>query len=63
MSSKVIVLDSNILIRAILGNKVRALITENIEKIDFFTPDVCIADAQNIYHCYLKSDRCLLSLH
>jgi predicted nucleic acid-binding protein len=46
MSSKVIVLDANILIRAILGNKVRTLITENIEKIDFFTPDVCIADAQ-----------------
>ena len=46
MFSKVIVLDANILIRAILGNKVRALITENIEKIDFFTPDVCIADAQ-----------------
>jgi predicted nucleic acid-binding protein len=46
MFSKLIVLDANILIRAILGNKVRALITENIEKIDFFTPDVCIADAQ-----------------
>src|SRR3990167_11093966 len=46
MFSKVIVLDANVLIRAILGNKVRALITENIENIDFFTPDVCIADAQ-----------------
>jgi len=45
-ASKVIVLDANILIRAVLGTKVRALITENIERIDFFTPDVCIADAQ-----------------
>ncbi len=41
MSSKVIVLDANILIRAILGNKVRTLITHN-----FFTPEVCIDDAQ-----------------
>lgn len=41
-----IVLDANILIRAILGNKVRTLITTHIETIDFFTPDVCIIDAQ-----------------
>ena|SRR3990167_8320161 len=46
MSSKLIILDANILIRAILGNKVRTLITDNIERIDFFTPEVCIADAQ-----------------
>lgn len=46
MSSRVIVLDANILIRAVLGNKVRALITGNIERVDFFTPDVCVADAQ-----------------
>ena len=46
MSSKLIILDANILIRAILGNKVRTLITDNIERIDFFTPEVCIADVQ-----------------
>lgn len=46
MTSKVIVLDANIIIRAVLGNKVKTLITDNIEKVDFFTPDVCIADAQ-----------------
>lgn len=46
MTSKLIVLDANIIIRAVLGNKVRTLITENIERVDFFTPDVCIADAQ-----------------
>ncbi len=46
MTSKVIVLDANIIIRAVLGNKVRTLIIENIERVDFFTPDVCIADAQ-----------------
>jgi hypothetical protein len=46
MSSRIIVLDANILIRAILGNKVRTLITTHVETIDFFTPDVCLADAQ-----------------
>ena len=46
MSPKVIVLDANILIRAVLGNKVKTLITANIETVDFFTPDVCLADAQ-----------------
>lgn len=46
MFPKVIVLDANILIRAVLGNKVRTLITANIETVDFFTPDVCLADAQ-----------------
>lgn len=46
MTSKVIVLDANIIIRAVLGNKVRTLITANIERVDFFTPEVCIADAQ-----------------
>jgi predicted nucleic acid-binding protein len=49
MFSKVIVLDANIIIRAILGNKVRTLITDNLERVDFFTPEVCIADA----HKYL----------
>ena len=46
MSPKVIVLDANIIIRAVLGNKVRTLITANIETVDFFTPDVCLADAR-----------------
>jgi predicted nucleic acid-binding protein len=46
MSPRVIVLDANILIRAVLGNKVRTLITEHIETVDFFTPDVCLADAR-----------------
>lgn len=53
-----IVLDANILIRAILGNKVRALITTHIETVDFFTPDVCLADAQK-YLPILFEKRCL----
>ena len=46
MTSKVIVLDANIIIRAVLGTKVRDLIINNSDKIDFFTPEVCIEDAE-----------------
>jgi len=46
MSTRILVLDANILIRAILGNKVRNLITTYTGSVDFFTPDVCVADAK-----------------
>lgn len=46
MSSRILVLDANILIRAVLGNKVRDLLITNRQTIDFFTPDVCWADAK-----------------
>ncbi|MFZ2499684.1 PIN domain-containing protein [Methanosarcina sp.] len=46
MSSRILVLDANILIRAVLGNKVRDLLIINRETIDFFTADVCWADAE-----------------
>lgn len=46
MSSRILVLDANILIRAVLGNKVRDLLITNRETIDFFTADVCWADAE-----------------
>ncbi|TLY48265.1 MAG: PIN domain-containing protein [Gammaproteobacteria bacterium] len=45
MSSHILVLDANILIRAVLGSKVRDLLIANRETTDFFTPDVCWADA------------------
>ena len=41
-----LVLDANILIRAVLGNRVRTLLTTYADVVDFFTPDVCMADAQ-----------------
>lgn len=41
-----LVLDANILIRAVLGNRVRALLTTYAGVVDFFTPDVCMVDAQ-----------------
>lgn len=46
MTSRILVLDANILIRAVLGNKVRDFITTYSGVVDFFTPDVCIMDAQ-----------------
>ena len=46
MSSSMLVLDANILIRAVLGNRVRTLLTTYAGVVDFFTPDVCMADAQ-----------------
>lgn len=46
MSSRPLVLDANILIRAVLGSKVRNLIIGNYERVNFFTPDVCLADAE-----------------
>ncbi len=42
---KCLVLDANILIRAVLGKKVRSLIEQYVENVNFYTPDVCYQDA------------------
>jgi predicted nucleic acid-binding protein len=41
-----IVLDANILIRAVLGKRVRSLIETYAEHVRFFTPDACVSSAQ-----------------
>ena len=46
MSKKAIVLDANILIRAVLGRRVRELILDNADVVQFFAPDVAYADAR-----------------
>jgi hypothetical protein len=43
MSGKALVLDANILIRAVLGKRVRELILENTDGVKFFAPDVAYA--------------------
>lgn len=43
---KALVLDANILIRAVLGKRARELILENAARIKFFAPDVAYADAR-----------------
>jgi len=46
MSKKAIVLDANILIRAVLGRRVRELIVDSAEVVQFFAPDAAYADAR-----------------
>ncbi len=46
MIDRAIVLDANILIRAVLGRKVRELIFAHADKVQFFAPDVAYADAR-----------------
>jgi predicted nucleic acid-binding protein len=46
MSRKALVLDANILIRAVLGHKVRDLIMAYADQIDFFASNDCFEDAR-----------------
>jgi predicted nucleic acid-binding protein len=46
MNNKAIVLDANILIRAVLGKRVLELILTNASTVKFFAPDVAYADAR-----------------
>jgi hypothetical protein len=48
MSGKAIVLDANILIRAVLGQRVRQLLLEYAQNVKFFAPDVAYADAKEV---------------
>lgn len=54
MSSKAIVLDANILIRAVLGRRVRELILESASTVKFFAPDVAYADARKYLPALLE---------
>jgi PIN domain len=46
MSRNAVILDANILIRAVLGRRVREVIVENADVVQFFAPDVAYADAR-----------------
>lgn len=54
MSNKAIVLDANILIRAVLGKRVRELIIENASRVKFFAPDVAYDDARKYLPALLE---------
>lgn len=54
MSGKAIVLDANILIRAVLGKRVRELILDNAATVKFFAPEVAYADARKYLPTLLK---------
>ena len=45
--SKSLVLDANILIRAVLGQKVRKLLEQHAGAVSFCTPATCIAEAEH----------------
>jgi predicted nucleic acid-binding protein len=54
MNNKAIVLDANILIRAVLGKRVRELIVEHAATVKFFAPDVAYADARKYLPALLE---------
>lgn len=54
MSERALVVDANILIRAVLGTRVRTLILENAASVKFFAPDVAYADARKYLPALLE---------
>lgn len=54
MSHKAIVLDANILIRAVLGKRVRELLIDHAGNVKFFAPDVAYADARKYLPALLE---------
>lgn len=54
MNGKAIVLDANILIRAVLGQRVRQLLLEHAATVKFFSPDVAYADARKYLPALLE---------
>jgi predicted nucleic acid-binding protein len=51
---KPIVLDANILIRAVLGQRVRHLIVQHADRVQFFAPDAAYADARKYLPALLE---------
>lgn len=46
MPARPIVLDANILVRAVLGERVPALLAAHSARTDFLTPDIALAEAR-----------------
>lgn len=46
MSGKALVLDANILIRAVLGQRVRRILESHADSISFFIPETAYAEAE-----------------
>ena len=46
MEQKRLVLDANILLRAVFGVRVRSLLETYEDSVSFYTPDVCFSDAR-----------------
>jgi PIN domain len=52
MSKKSLVLDANILIRAVLGRRVLTLIADNAMRVNFFAPDIAWQDARKYFSVF-----------
>jgi predicted nucleic acid-binding protein len=46
MSNRALVLDANILIRAVLGIRVRRILENYADSVSFFVPELALAEAQ-----------------
>ena len=46
MPDKALVVDANILVRAVLGTRTRELIEKYAEDVSFFVPDLALAEAE-----------------
>jgi predicted nucleic acid-binding protein len=47
MPPRTLVLDANMLIRAVLGRRVRQILETYAEDVHFCTPDICVQSAQD----------------
>ncbi len=45
-SRRAVVVDANILIRLVLGTRVRELVLDHLDAVDFFTPQECFDEAR-----------------
>jgi predicted nucleic acid-binding protein len=46
MSNRALVVDANILVRAVLGERVRGVIAAHAEEVSFFVPELAYAEAE-----------------
>lgn len=53
-SSKGLVLDANILIRAVLGKRVRSLLEKYEDSVEFYAPDLCFEQAREYLPAILE---------
>ena len=54
-AGKGLVLDANILIRAVLGKRVRSLLDKYEGSVEFYTPDLCFEQAREYLPAILES--------
>jgi predicted nucleic acid-binding protein len=54
---KGLVLDANILLRAVFGRRVREILEKYEDEARFYTPDVCFEDAQKYIPVISKERR------